>query len=815
MTRQLIKEYLDHGWSLVPIPPGTKGPKLAGWNTKLAALRSAPELPDDYGVGLGHAYSKTMAFDIDSWEHTSNYGIDLEALYAADDAVIIESGKVGHGKLLYQMPFGLTLPSKKVTIEKVTAFELRCGTSEGRTVQDLLPPSIHPETLQPYRWTGKGHWKRLPMVPQQLLSIWYELLKSEPVSINVDGVDASWDEIQDALGHISADCTRDEWINVGMALQWAGSKAFNLDQAFHIWNTWSQTSLKKYPGERAILGQWHSFRSDKGSVVTLGTMFHIARRHGWVRATLDASILFTSTEPPQKPEILIQDLRPQPPDADLQWWPKLLVKRAMEVGDGIGCDPLIPLMAGLAAVCGVADAQTRLELMPGFQVPPILWLMTIGKPSDKKSPGSYPMLEPIAKIQKENMKLYNKAVMEWEGKEAAYSKAYDIWIKFCASPEAQLGAQEPLVPPKPEKPVSIRITVSDITSQKLVRNTAERPRGLLCHLDEMYSWCKKLTDKSSGEDRSAWVKSYESKPYEMERVGAGSIYADNHAVSIYGNIQPEVYREFVPLMTTDGLLQRFVPAVLRADKSKLGNPIPEHLTSAAAWENLLRLIFALQPMTYKMTDEAYSLYRSFQGWYERMKRDEVLVGSGNAYMTAFGKLEGLLGRLILVFHLIEKPFSHTVDDTLVMRAIRVMQDYIIPSLRHTLGEIGGATALDLWVTDYIIQRSDDPSITMATIRQAATSILKNVETRKGDQMILSSMHVLEQSKWVGRADDGDREQRGVAVWYINPSLKDSFREYREEVIRARQRIRDKIWQSTGLPARTVVHGADELEDLYK
>ena len=102
-----VDAYIRHGWSLVPIPAGTKGPRTPGWNKKESALKSQNDLIPGFGIGLAHAYSSTMAFDIDNWDATVAQGIDLQALYDAPDAVVIESGKAGHGKLLYQMPFGL------------------------------------------------------------------------------------------------------------------------------------------------------------------------------------------------------------------------------------------------------------------------------------------------------------------------------------------------------------------------------------------------------------------------------------------------------------------------------------------------------------------------------------------------------------------------------------------------------------------------------------------------------------------------------------------------------------------------------------
>ena len=91
---------------------------------------------------------------------------------------------------------------------------------------------------------------------------------------------------------------------------------------------------------------------------------------------------------------------------------------------------MVPLFAGLSAVCGVVDARIRLELMPGFRVPPVLWLMTLGDPADKKSPGSRPMLTPLKDIEAEDRPRYQKELLDWEGKEAAYASAKKSFLEF-------------------------------------------------------------------------------------------------------------------------------------------------------------------------------------------------------------------------------------------------------------------------------------------------------------------------------------------------------------------------------------------------
>ena len=83
----------------------------------------------------------------------------------------------------------------------------------------------------------------------------------------------------------------------------------------------------------------------------------------------DASTFFSPPDPDQAPGSG-HHRHPRPaPDLDFDLVPAVLRTRAMEISEHIGCDPLVPLMAGMAAVCGALDARIRLELMPGFRCP--------------------------------------------------------------------------------------------------------------------------------------------------------------------------------------------------------------------------------------------------------------------------------------------------------------------------------------------------------------------------------------------------------------------------------------------------------------
>jgi hypothetical protein len=757
-------------------------------------------------VGLAHAYSGTCAIDIDHWDSAEgllkDHGIDLTALYSALDAVTIESGRQSRGKLLYTMPFGITLPSKKISYTDPTgtrqvAYELRCASTNGLSVQDVLPPTIHPLTNRPYQWGGRGRWDNLPTIPQALLNLWQDLAKQDSErTIPTDTVSASWDEIRSALEHIPAECDREEWLTVAMALHHAGTQVNQLDQALEFFHAWSATAPTKYKGPRDIEIVWRSFKADNPTGIKTGSLFHIAYKHGYKRPMPDVADLFKAVAP-ASPELVAEGMRIPAPAMDMSLWPDVLRTRAIEVSEMVGCDPLVPLFAGLATICGAINAETRLELMPGYEVPPVLWLMTIGDPADKKTPGARPMMGVLHDIEKEDLTRYRRALLEWEALDSVHQQSRKAYMLAAGqNTETILTGQldnstlPPVAPEPPSKPVDIKLVVNDITSQKLVRIVADRPRGVMCHLDEMSSWVSKLTDPRSGEDRSCWTKSYEADPYAMDRVGEqNTIYASNMAVAIYGNIQPAVFREKLRQMSNDGLLQRFIPAVLSAHHTKRGEPLPDMFTTKHQWEMKVREIYALPITTYKLDSESYQLFRDFQLWYEQTKADERLLKADPVFMQAFGKLEGTCGRIILLMHVLTSPYSTLIPAYTTSKAIDIAKGYLVPAYRYALGDTGGLTddSLERWIADRIVTLSGNvPTVSLPELKHAAKNRLLNIPRHQVHQAITDAMEPLELCHWVTVINDN----RDRKTWAINPGIAVQHEAYRIEIIKAKQRRQD-------------------------
>lgn len=182
----LLESYIGSGFALVPIPLGRKGPTLNNWNSRANVVTTVvPTSSMNGNVGLAHAYCTpcpTVALDLDDYLAATAWfrqqGIELQDLLRAEDSVLIESSRPNRRKLLFRLPNGIEPMGSVQQADpdsKQMIFELRCSSKTGMTVQDLLPPSIHPDTGLPYRWGGNGHYSRLPVIPRALLDIWLQI----------------------------------------------------------------------------------------------------------------------------------------------------------------------------------------------------------------------------------------------------------------------------------------------------------------------------------------------------------------------------------------------------------------------------------------------------------------------------------------------------------------------------------------------------------------------------------------------------------------------------------------------------------------
>lgn len=270
-------EYIRNGWALVPIPKGAKGPRGDGWNTRERCVTTEADAARIVGnMGLAHAYSSTCVIDIDGMDGARKWladrGVSLDYFYNAPDAVRISSGRPNRGKLLYRLPAGVApLPQKKVANGDL---DFRCGTATGKTVQDVLPPSIHPDTGKPYVWEYGddliGDWRCPPELPAELLGVWRSLVERTESTGPTRAPARDLERIRVLLQQLPettpATIGHDDWLNIMFAIH---HESEGSEEGLDLFDTWSSAGGEKYKGRGHVETRWRSAGSNKDTVVTV------------------------------------------------------------------------------------------------------------------------------------------------------------------------------------------------------------------------------------------------------------------------------------------------------------------------------------------------------------------------------------------------------------------------------------------------------------------------------------------------------------------------------------------------------------------
>ena len=595
--------YLRLGFALVPLEPGTKLPRTTDWQknpiTNFAMLGDT--FGNGRGVGLHHGASGTAALDIDDLELArlalKAVSIDLDALLSAPGPKIDTSRSL---KPLYRLPEGFA-PSRhalswKDADGKVhTVFELRSGL-----VQDVLPPTVHPDTHQPYGWNPAPPTRRedIPELPGSLATLWENWAELKPLMDEANpwaqptarpsppppprpkqtgerpevigrfNETHSIRELLEARGYIPKGNNR--FLSPHSETGTPGVKLFQDGDTETVYSHHGSDPL----------GCEHSH--DAFSVYCI--LEHNDDVNAAVRAA--ASLLGLTAAPPAKAE-----RRPdqsEPPEEG--WTDKLglpvITPEVKTLPAEMLPEPLrpwiddvaerlcvhreyvaIPALASLGAVVGRTVGIHPKQFDDWLEVPN-LWGALIGPPSSKKSPSINEGSAPLDRLAAKAAEAHTQAQAERDANGEIIKLELETIKKRARAKGAEAAnfrdeLQTKLSELEQNDVPERRYLTNDGTIEKLAELLKATPRGLLVKRDELIGLLK-TCDKSGHEtDRAFYLEAWNGKGrHTIDRVGKGTFHIPALTLALLGGIQPGPLASYVKGAVegeggADGLLQRF------------------------------------------------------------------------------------------------------------------------------------------------------------------------------------------------------------------------------------------------------------------
>jgi hypothetical protein len=542
-------------------------------------------------------------------------------------------------------------------------------------MQDVLPPSIHPETKQEYEWGGSGNWTSIPEIPSELLEFWLARLNTNgstqptahifnlPVPDHSGYIspqatvikplnDLDIQTLRSALLYLKTD-DRGDWIKIGLALKPLG------DIGRGLWLDASATSDKFNPHDAAKT--WESFNP---TAIDYRFVFAEAQRRGWLnpaKRIQEIDVVGQCTEILARP--LPPTLKPVPA-LDPEYMPEALRDAVIDLADRLQC-PMDYLFVSMLSAAG-AVVGNRVGIFPyandeSWEVYPALWGGIVGDPGSKKTPALTAAHRPLRHLESEAAKKYAQDRVRYEQDLAKHEQDVKVFNQ---------SKKQGMIPQPPVEPKRERYIVNDTTYQALGVILADNPRGVLAFGDELSGLLQSLDTVGQEAARGFYLSGWSGTgSYSFDRIGRGAISLDRYCLSVFGGFQPDKIKAYVQFSQrgsskNDGLLQRFQLLVWPDQLSNF--TLVDRKPDQAAIDKYHKAILELSSLPQKSIYSAKQLINGsqllhfdteaqqlFNSWYVA---NENLLSKGTldtARQSHFAKYRSLVPALALLFHLLD------------------------------------------------------------------------------------------------------------------------------------------------------------------
>ena len=388
----------------------------------------------------------------------------------------------------------------------------------------------------------------------------------------------------------------DQWITVGMALSRLGEPG---RQAFHRVSRYSD----KYTTEATDKAFDNFLHNTKE--ITLGSFYYICHINGIHPSSTPEyeSIPFPSEVFPEQIRQIINRTRTCLNFPLDYICPALIFASSIALGNAIA-----------------------VEIKKGWKEKAIFYMAIVGEPGTNKSSCLEFAIEPLRKIDRDNLKTYKKKLKQYEATKN--------------DPDNNI-----------EQPVYGQIVLSDITVEGFLKQHLNTPRGLAIYADELMGFVKSFSRYRSGNDEEIWTQLFTGVPIIVNRLHSDSFSVSNPFVGIIGGVQPGLLRKFADGKTDSGFIYRWLFAY--PDKRTFSrfqdDEIDDHTMNQ--WETIIdtirRIRYNGQTTVIRLSPEAYDLYKQ---WYNTGR--ETMEHASTSFIGITTKMERYCARFALILEVL-------------------------------------------------------------------------------------------------------------------------------------------------------------------
>jgi hypothetical protein len=639
------------------------------------------------------------------------------------------------------------------------------------------------------------------------------------------------EDIRSALAAIpNEDLPWEEWSRIGMAV-WRASGGS--EDGLAAWKTWSAKSRKHV--DSACEERWrHWFRSPP-SRLGFGSLHFLATQANplWVKPSLVAATLqrpapqagahaggtesrgrtaqpaTTSPSAAQSARVVSADAEPWPEPVNFlhqptapteigpQHLPAALLSFAQDTAVRMGTSPVAVALASLVTCTAAMSDAWRVQPKQHDHTwleQPRLWGAIVGPPSVLKSPIIRVTTAPLDRLEAEAAERYGSDLRR-------YKADLKRW---------KAEGSDPATEPRP--PLLTRWLVENATVEaisEVLRSDAgarfQTPAGkVLIRQDELSEWIANLDryrqGGRGGGDRGAYLRLFNGGRFTIDRVQRGAFAVANWSACLLGGIQPEVIARIAMEAADDGLLQRFLFAVIR--NSPAGQDRTPDASALKRYRALIPALTGLHPAkglddtprAVVLSTDAHLHRRDIEGLARILS---VLPNASPRRQAAAGKLPGIYARVALAFHLIDiadarargvdHPPASVITESTAAMAAAFLRDIAIPHMLaadHIMFGTSGEADAE-WIAGFILAR-ELGRLTLRDLVQARRSFRAPEHRRT----LLATLEAMVDCGWLVPEDVPWPSE--PTAWRVNPRVHERFRKAAEAERARRAQVRAEL-----------------------